>query len=184
MIKVKKVPYTEVEKFRGYRVGVQQKKRKERVYFYSYIDKTVDIGDLLDDNVLVYECIGDLTIEQERELEKVQGVYIIKKHKVDELSNSIVEKIIANTEKGVTPVIELPKDFKDYEMLCRLNDAYQGVRYQGGYLFDDGICRIGVFGSDIIKKGKKGKKSFSNHIKDGVYDNVEYLEEYQELCIM
>lgn len=152
-----KVDYATALKYKGMNLSTKYNNKKHKVYL-KLIGDDFTITDSIalakvSKNILMVEYQGLQSNSAYEELTENTGVYI---GRVYDFGNNIteedVEKIVASTPAGVTPVIKLPDDYKDLYSIYKFSQIYPTVRFCGGHLFAiDGI-KVGAIGVDILDK--------------------------------
>ena len=150
--------YAEIKKYLNKQVKAIYQDNEVIVYFRVLCDET-NVIEVLENcskatNVIAVDYVGDKQSPCYCCLpyDLVKDNYIITIYKVDILEESIVKQIIGMTPNGVTPIIQLNKNFSDLEKIWRLNKQYPKVRFCGGHLFCISDCNIGCCGMDILDK--------------------------------
>jgi hypothetical protein len=78
--------------------------------------------------------------------------YVIQIMPIDNAPTENYIKCVAEeTPTGLIPVVKLPVDFCDLELLYKLNQKYPRVRFCGGNLFNIAGCNIGCCGIDLLE---------------------------------
>lgn len=142
-------------------ISTKYENKKHRVFMRLTCDD-FDLAEAIsiaksNTNVLMVEYKGTITNEAYTSLGANTGVYVGRMHS---LGNNICEQDIAeiftDTPLGVTPIISLPDDFKDLELLYRLSEKFPRLRFCGGQLFAIDGVKCGAIGVDILEsKGVK-----------------------------
>lgn len=81
------------------------------------------------------------------------GVLICKSYSLgNNMSEQDVAIIAEDLPNGITPVIYLPEDFVNLELLHNVSRSYPRFRFCGGELFSVDGVRLGYIGIDILEK--------------------------------
>lgn len=103
--------------------------------------------------MLEYQGTGDSMQYSALTPNMVGNVYI---GRIVEFGNNIsdedIEGVLEDTPETVTPILKLPDDFSNLELVWKLCKKYEKVRFCGGCLFSIDGVRIGCCGSDILEK--------------------------------
>lgn len=164
-----KTSYENTKLYREKDVYVKIGSKKHDVMFYTIIDD-FNIEECLnyyDNNIAIYSYQGTLDNSLYNNVEDTD-LYIVKEFNYgNDISESDVKDVLLDTPSGVVPVISLPDDFKDYEFIYNICKKYDKVRFSGGILFDDGVCRVGLISRNTLNDLGLKFKSDSYILKHG-----------------
>lgn len=163
-----KTSYEEASQYKGKGVSVKIGSKTHNVYFKVVIDDC-NISDALnnnDSNIIMYEYQGLSTNPIYLSL-NTSNLYITKSYEFGaDINESDIVQVISETPEGVTPIIKIPQDYKDFEFVCRMCDKYERIRFCGGIMFCAEGCRIGCCGRDVLED-MEIKHGDTNYIKEG-----------------
>lgn len=160
--------YDNAKQYRGKGVSVKIGNKNHNVLFKVIVDD-FSIEEALkskDSNIIMYDYQGMTSNPIYLGIEDTD-IYISKSYEYgsDICEEDIVE-LLNDVPKGVIPIAKLPKDYKNFEFVCRMCDKYPRVRFCGGVLFCAEGCRVGCCGRDILDSAGV-KYSDNNYIKEG-----------------
>lgn len=152
-----KVDYATALKYKGMNLSTKYNNKKHKVYL-KLIGDDFTLTDCIalakvSKNILMIEYQGLQSNTTYENLTEDAGVYI---GRVYDFGNNIteedVEKIVASTPAGITPVIKLPDDYKDLYSIYKFSQIHPTVRFCGGHLFAIEGIKVGAIGVDILDK--------------------------------
>ncbi len=152
-----KVDYATALKYKGMSLSTKYNNKKHKVYL-KLIGDDFTLTDCIalakvSKNILMIEYQGLQSNATYENLTENTGVYI---GRVYDFGNNIteedVEKIVASTPAGITPVIKLPDDYKDLYSIYKFSQIHSTVRFCGGHLFAIEGIKVGAIGVDILDK--------------------------------
>lgn len=163
-----KTSYDNAKQYRGKGVATKIGSKNHNVFFKAIVDDFT-IEEALqnsDSNIVMYDYQGTTTNPIYLGIDSTD-LYIAKSYEYgnDITENDIIE-VLNEVPNGVTPIIKLPEDYKDFEFVCRMCDKYSRIRFCGGIMFCAEGCRIGCCGRDVLNDAGI-KYSDSNSIKEG-----------------
>lgn len=168
MAVIVKTSFENARHYRGKNVVTKIENKKHNVYFRVVIDDyTIDEAlKEVDSNILVYDYQGMTSNPTYANLSST-NLYITRTYELGyDISESDIIKILELTPLGVTPMLKLPNDYKDFEFICNMSSKYSRVRFCGGILFCVDGCKVGCCGRDILDK-KSIKYNDNDYIKTG-----------------
>lgn len=174
------VDYITALNYKGANLSTKYNNKKHKVYLKLICDDLtlVDAIELakVSKNILMIDYQGLETNTTYIGLTEPCGVYI---GRVIDFGNNItledVERIVNDTPAGVTPIINLPNDYKDLHFLWQVAQKFGKVRFCGGKLFAVDGVKIGAIGVDILDK-LDIKYDFSSYYLDGTIDVLENVD--------
>lgn len=160
--------YDNAKEYKGKGVSTKIGNKKHSVFFKVIIDD-FSIEEALnnfDSNIIMYDYQGTLSNPLYLGIDD-SNIYISRSYEFgnDITENDIIE-VINEVPKGVTPIIKLPEDYKDFEFVCRMCDKYPRIRFCGGVMFCATGCRLGCCGRDILDNAGI-KYQDNSYIKEG-----------------
>ena len=151
------VDYSTALGYKGVNLSTKYNNKKHKVYLKLVCDDLTLLDGVelakASKNILMVEYRGLDTNPSYMTLTQDTGVYI---GRVVDFGNNItvedIERTINDIPSGITPIINLPDDFKDIQYLWKLSKQFPRVRFSGGYLFAIDGVKIGAIGVDILSK--------------------------------
>lgn len=185
MAVIVRTSYENAKQYKGRGVVTKIGNKNQNVFFKVIVDDFT-IEDALknnDSNIVVYDYHGMVTNPVYLGIDSTD-LYITKSYEYgNDISESDILEVLNEVPEGVTPLIKLPSDYKNFEFVCRMCDKYSRIRFCGGILFCAKGCRIGCCGRDILDNAGI-KYSDSNSIKEGCACALDILsDEGLELSI-
>lgn len=172
------VAYDTTRQFRGKGISTKVDSKKSNAYFRTSVDDFT-LEEALqekDSNILVYmyEGTDDNPVYQGI---TDTSLNIIKRYDLGmDITEEDVKAVLESTPIGVSPLIRLPEEYKDFEFLVRMCEKYERVRFCGGVLFCDGSCRFGCCGKDTLSSNNI-KVPDGDYIKEGCTCALKKIEE-------
>lgn len=153
-----KCKINEIKKYLGKQIKGTLNSKEMVVYIRLLCDE-FDVMDGLDlmskyDNILLLEYIGNdfSPIYMNLTRETVGDNCIIHINETREITEKYISGVVDMTPSGVVPMVKLPQNFKDLELLYKLNQTYPQVHFCGGDLFVIKGCNIGCCNIDLLQK--------------------------------
>lgn len=175
------VDYNTALEFKGYNLKGKYQNKNQQIYLRVTCDdrtlkESIDLA-RGSKNILMLEYQGVDSEEVNTVLSaNTEGVYI---GKVFDFGNNIketdIENLVADLPVCVVPIISLPDDFKDLELLYHLSKKFPNVRFCGGQLFSISGVKVGAIGVDTL--AKRGIKfSEESYRLSGTKDVIECVD--------
>ena len=156
------------KQYKGKGVVTKVGNKNHNVFFKVIVDD-FSIEEALqgnDSNIVMYDYQGTTTNPTYLGIDSTD-LYIAKSYEYgNDLSENDILEVLNEVPQGVTPIIKLPNDYKNFEFVCRMCDKYPRLRFCGGIMFCADGCRIGCCGRDILDNAGI-KYSDNNNIKEG-----------------
>lgn len=174
------VDYSTALRYKGANLTTKYNNKKHNVYLKLVCDDLSLIDGIelskSSKNILMIDYQGLDTNIAYSELTKDVGVYI---GRLIDFGNNItsedVEHIVNNTPQGVTPIINLPDDYKDMRFIWEVSKKYPTVRFCGGSLFAIDGVKLGAIGIDILDK-VGAKYDVESYTINGSVDAIETVD--------
>lgn len=147
------------QRYKGKNLSTKYNNKKHRVYLKLHSDDSnfQDCVELAKQskNILMVSYQGAGSLADYEFLNSVRGVYIgcVMDFGVD-ISGSDIELALDGIPDAITPIIHLPKSFKDLEFLWRVSKKHPRLRFSGGQLFAIDGVRVGEIGVDVLQKAE------------------------------
>ena len=177
------VDFEMANKYNVRSISTKYNNKKHKVYFKLCCDD-FNLSEALNaakvnHNVIMVEYKGSLNNPEFLNLTESTGLYI---GRMFELGNNICEQdlqdISEDVPNGVTPIVYLPSDFKDLELLVRLSRKFPRFRFCGGQLFAVEGVKLGAVGVDTLEAHdiKFGVECYNMTDSVDVIETVDILD--------
>lgn len=160
--------FENAKQYKGKGVSTKIGNKNHNVFFKVIVDD-FSIEEALssnDSNIVMYDYQGMISNPVYLGIAET-SIYITKSYEYgNDVSESDILEVLNEVPAGVTPIIKLPSDYKNFEFVCRMCDKFPRIRFCGGIMFCAEGCRIGCCGRDILDDAGI-KYSDSSSIKEG-----------------
>lgn len=152
-----KADYSVVSAYNGKTVTTKYNGKKHKVLFKLICDDTTLAESIAlaksNNNIVMLDYQGLTDAQDYKNLTESSSVYIGKTFVFgNNFTREDIQGVLDETPLGVTPIIKLPDDFSNLELVYKFCKEFPRIRFCGGHLFCLSECRIGCCGIDIIDK--------------------------------
>lgn len=154
---ISSVDYSTALSYKGMNLSAKYNNKKHKVYLkldcddYT-LEDSINLA-RVSKNILMVNYQGLETNPAYLNLTQDNGIYI---GRIIDFGNNITEddiqRLISGVPSGVTPIINLPEDYKDLHFIWSISKKYPKVRFCGGNLFAIDGVKVGAIGVDILDK--------------------------------
>lgn len=154
---ISSVDYSTALSYKGMNLSTKYNNKKHKVYLKLDCDDYTLEDSLnlarVSKNILMVNYQGLDTSSSYLGLTKDTGIYI---GRIIDFGNDITEddvlRIVKIIPEGVTPIINLPEDYKNLHFIWKISKKFPNIRFCGGHLFAIEGIKIGAIGVDILDK--------------------------------
>lgn len=171
--------YDTVSKYRGRSVYTLVGSKKQKVYFVLICDD-LNLAESINlakasKNILMVEYQGLVNNEVYQNINTNQGIYIgVVRDFGCNISEEDIIGVLDEVPEGITPIFNVPVDFKDLNFVWKMCNKYSRIRFSGGTLFNINGVRLGRIGVDILES-EKIKFSMDCYKLVGTLDVMEVI---------
>ena len=175
-----KADYNVVSVYNNKSVTTKYNGKKHKVLFKLACDDTNLMESInlakSSDNIVMLDYQGLTDAPAYLGLTEPSSVYVGKTFTFgNNITKEDIQGVLDETPLGITPIIKLPDDFNNLELVYKLCEEFPRIRFCGGHLFCLSECRIGCCGVDVIEKTGI-KYSLENYSKTGCCCALEVVD--------